>query len=73
VNLEAVIREALAGVGDASLGEWWDRRPHAIHCRRRLRPEEWGEQAWGQDLRGTAAGARRLATCRHWLPPDWSE
>jgi len=53
--------QALAGVGDAALGEWHEASPMAYHIRRRLSVAEALERGLVvTDMRGTAAGAVRL-------------
>lgn len=59
--LEAEARRQLAGVGDASRGEWATAGPGAFHLRRRVSAAE--ELVTGplRDLRGTAEAAERFA------------
>jgi hypothetical protein len=63
----------LAGVGDASLGEWSERGDLAFHLRRRLSPTEAATIGPVVDVRATAEGARRFAAMRPWLPIGWRE
>lgn len=73
LELASALHDALLGVGDATLGEWTEDGEVAVHYRRRLTAEEWGDRPWGIDYRGTEEGARRLAAVAHRLPPGWSE
>jgi hypothetical protein len=72
-RLRRLALEALDGVGDARLGEWWEDTGGAVHCRRRLSIEE--QQSVGPvvDIRGTQEVAARLAPLRAHLPSGWSE
>ena len=64
----------LAGVGDASLGEWFEWTGKAFHLRRRLSEAEAQTVGPVKDIRNDRAEvARRLAKLRHRLPPKWSE
>ena len=63
---------ALEGVGDAELGQWVEAGYQAVHVRRRLRPDEWGDQPWGRDVRNTPEGLERLKPVAHLLPAGWS-
>ena len=56
-----IAEEALADVGDATLGEFREKFPRSLHLRRRLTPAEWGDKPWGMDYRGTPDGWERLA------------
>ena len=60
--------DALAGVGDARLGQWEDDRPIAFHLRRRLSAEE--EKLVGPvlDVRGTDEARLRLRQAMEDLP-----
>jgi hypothetical protein len=61
-------RRALAGVGDAMLGEWLEVGEVAVHLRRRCSADEWPTgRPWGDDLRHTDAGRARLLAAG--LPP----
>lgn len=62
---------ALAGVGDADLGQWIEDAPGAFHIRRRLTPREVALGAIGEvlDIRGTEEAARRIQRIRPFLPP----
>ena len=53
-ELRPIALAILAGVGDASAGEWDQRRPRAYHVRRRLSAEE-------QALTGPVLDCRRSA------------
>jgi hypothetical protein len=68
----AAAARALAGVGDAALGEWRETGHEAFHLRRRLAPTEW-TGPWGMDYRGTPEGERRVEACRAWLPAGFRE
>jgi hypothetical protein len=69
-----VAEQALAGVGDVSLGEWWERGPTAVHLRRRLSDAEVKEGDFiVTDLRGTSEAEARLTACARWLPAGWKE
>lgn len=58
---------ALDGVGD-SAHEWRENGDRAIHLRRRLTVEEWGERPWGMDYRKTWEGRKRLDAVLKYLP-----
>ena len=59
-NAEALARQALEGVGDASLGEWIE-PGRAFHIRRRFSVREAIESGLAvRDLRGTDEGRQRL-------------
>lgn len=67
---------ALAGVGDAALGEWHDDRARAYHVRRRLSAAEAARFVPGgvRDLRGTAEAVSRLeAAIANGLPQAAAE
>ncbi len=53
--------DALAGVGDADLGEWEEWTGYAFHVRRRLTPAEQAPIGEVVDVRGTPEAKRRLA------------
>lgn len=59
--LEAEARRQLAGVGDASRGEWDEWGPRVFHLRRRVSEAE--EEITGplRDLRGTPEARERFA------------
>lgn len=68
----ARVYRALSGIGDASLGEWFEIGDVAVHLRRRLTVVE----AAGLevvDVRGTDEERRRLAPFRALLPPGYHE
>jgi len=66
--LEAMAREILDGVGDASLGEWTDDRPKAFHLRRRLTPREQERIGEAIDIRGSAEEKMRMTNLLYDLP-----
>lgn len=72
-SLRAIAMKVLDGVGDASLGQWEQVSPRALHIRRRVSDAEWAGRPWGHDLRGTDEAKQRLAAVAHLLPPDWDE
>lgn len=59
---------ALLGVGSIVLGEWHEKTPRALHIKRRLTPEEWGDRPWGMDYRSTPEGQARLVNISRFLP-----
>jgi hypothetical protein len=63
--------DELAGVGDATLGEWRELGNVAVHLRRRLTPVEAaiGQIAAVVDVRGTPEFTTRIDAMRAWLPP----
>lgn len=65
--------EILAGVGDASLGEWEEQSEIAFHLRRRLTPMEQLSVGPARDLRGTREGEERLSRAWKWLPLSMRE
>jgi hypothetical protein len=72
--LKGKARQALEGVGDASLGEWMETGRAAVHLRRRLSDAEVEEGAFKVvDVRGTPEATARLEPVRRWLPPGWDE
>lgn len=66
--LREQVMEALAGVGDASKGEWQEWSGHAYHLRRRLSADEQARIGDAVDVRGTPEEARRLNAARAYLP-----
>ena len=63
----------LRGVGDASLGQWADSRPKALHLRRRLSADE--AKGWTlRDIRHTPEARERFdsmpAHIRSMIPPE---
>lgn len=63
----------LAGLGDASAGEWLEERPDFVHLRRRLSTREERKVGPVVDVRGTPEAHRRLALVAHLLPAGWDE
>lgn len=61
--------EMLEGYGDASLGEWIEDRPKALHLRRRLTVDEQARVGDPMDCRGTEEGKRRLLAIENMFPP----
>lgn len=58
---ELVARRALAGVGDALLGEWLELgRAGVVHVRRRLTPAEAARVNPLRDVRGTSEETERI-------------
>lgn len=66
--LRTQVHEALAGVGDASRGEWEEWSGRAYHLRRRLSADEQAQVGDAVDVRGTGEEARRLQAARAYLP-----
>jgi len=62
--------EQLAGVGDASLGEWTEDRPKAFHLRRRLNAAEEKRVGPAVDCRTTAEGQQRYEAIKPVLPKE---
>lgn len=63
IESRTIARQALAGVGDASLGEWIETSPAGIvHVRRRLSHEEQTASgiACARDIRGTLEERERV-------------
>lgn len=50
----------MAGVGDASLGEWVERTSKAVHVRRRISEKEQLLVGEVRDIRGTEEATSRL-------------
>jgi hypothetical protein len=68
--VEEAVRQ-LAGVGDAALGEWWEKgRFGFVHLRRRLTPKEMTAARIEDvcDVRGTPEYQARIERMRPWLP-----
>jgi hypothetical protein len=63
--LERKAREALEGVGEASLGEWAEWTGVAFHVRRRLSAAEEALVGPVMDVRGTEEARRRMKAA--WL------
>lgn len=65
-----VAEEQLAGVGDATLGEWRERGDIALHLRRRLTADEmkYGRIESVCDVRGTEEFVKRIDRMRPLLP-----
>ena len=73
-SLRALAVRALAGVGDATLGEWEEWHGYAFHLRRRLNAREMTSVGPVVDVRGTLDGRRRCARARRWVPAAiWAE
>lgn len=72
IALHMCLRDALAGVGDAALGEWNARERCSLHLKRCLTDEEWGDRPWGMDYRKTPEGERRLHLIGATLPAEWA-
>lgn len=71
--LEREAERALAGVGDASLGEWRDRTGRAFHIRRRLTVAEALRTGPVEDIRGTPDARERaqaVAGMLRYAPPE---
>jgi hypothetical protein len=64
------VTNALHGVGDALLGEWRERRPIAMHLRRRLTEHEMRSAGIAAvcDVRGTKEFTTRIRRIRPFLP-----
>jgi hypothetical protein len=63
----------LAGVGDASLGEWHEWSGKAFHVRRRLSEREQRRTGPAVDIRGSDEARMRAARVGHMLrfvPPE---
>lgn len=63
IEARTIARQALAGVGDADLGEWIETSPSGVvHIRRRLRAEEQAAAgiACARDIRGTTEERERV-------------
>ena len=72
--LRELARRALAGVGDAALGEWEEWGGYAFHVRRRLHVREVPYVGPVVDVRGTLDGQRRCARMRRDVPAAmWAE
>lgn len=65
--------QVLAGVGDATLGEWWEHAAIASHLRRRLSEPEARAVGPVIDVRGSAEGRSRVEAMGLWLPPAMLE
>lgn len=63
--LKARALAALEGVGDSSLGEWYEEGNKAYHIRRRLTAEESELVGPVIDIRGTPEVNERLQSVRH--------
>jgi len=66
-------QRALHRVGDGTLGEWRGSGREAIHVRRRVTADEWGDKLWGMDYRNTPEYAVRIAPVVHLLPLGYKE
>lgn len=71
--LEALARELLREVGDASRGEWVEVSSRSVHVRRRLSALEEARVGPAVDIRGTREVLTRLKPVRHLLPLGWKE
>lgn len=60
--------DVLEGVGDATLGEWWEIGTIAVHLRRRLSLAEAVGVGPVVDVRGTWEMTKRLNAVRRYLP-----
>jgi hypothetical protein len=58
----------LSGIGEAAVGEWWERGDVATHLRRRLTAQEAEPIGAVRDVRGTADARRRLDAMWRYLP-----
>lgn len=67
-GLITIAREELAGVGDATLGEWTEQGDVAVHLRRRLTEAEARDIGPVVDVRGTWEGEKRANRVRRYLP-----
>lgn len=68
--------EALAGVGDAGLGQWGECSGYAYHLRRRLTAAEQAGIGGAKDIRGTPEAEKRYLAVRKFLPlkyRDWKD
>lgn len=67
-SLRELAHRALDGVGDASLGEWYEKGERAVHLRRRLSVGEQRSVGSAVDVRGTDEQIRRAAKVQCYLP-----
>lgn len=65
--------EALAGVGDLTLGQWEEFTHHAFHLRRRLSKAEQKVVGEAVDIRGTKEQERRWRAVMQYLPPAYKQ
>jgi hypothetical protein len=72
-KLKQVALETLAGVGDASRGEWHEWSGKAYHIRRRLNAAEDLLVGPVVDVRGTVEATMRLMPVHRLLPANWPE
>lgn len=73
VDLGAEAWDALAGVGDASLGEWREHNGRFFHLRRRLSEAEQRQVGPALDIRRTPEALRRglsLGSMLRYAPPE---
>jgi hypothetical protein len=63
----------LDGVGDATLGEWYESGGLAFHVRRRLSEVEARIVGTVVDIRETPEALQRFERMRRHLPPGWHE
>lgn len=67
-TLRGLAYEQLAGVGDATLGEWTDWTGTAYHLRRRLTESEAPRVGAVKDIRGTWEAQKRVKAIMRYLP-----
>lgn len=67
-RLKAIALKALASVGDASLGEWYEWTGRAYHIRRRLTQDEQSHVGDAVDVRGTSESLRRIERVKSVAP-----
>lgn len=67
-ELHAIALDALAGVGDATRGEWYEVGDKAVHVRRRLSEREQRSVGPAVDIRGTLEAQKRAAKVQQYLP-----
>lgn len=72
-TLEGYARSALAGVGNAALGEWTEWTGYGFHVRRRLTAAEMAPIGPVVDIRGTTEALERFHRVEKYLPPELRE
>ena len=75
-HLEDLAFTILEGVGDESLGTWFQMSPGIFHLRRRLSADEASLIGPVVDVRGTPEAARRLLAVEKFVrrgPPEMQE